>query len=425
MIVIALNPNSKLKKDFSINFPSEYFLVGKINKYYIYFSSLECKLVISRATERINRIFAERKPLPPFIYPLVITIFVTTECNLNCNYCYAKGAKTISPWQRFNSVKDFLDLSIKDNPVDRVRFQGGGEPTLDIDLIKKTISYAKNKYNIKKFEIQTNLLFPEKVAKFIAKNFSYVYGSVDGPEEIQFKNRGITSNQNKIIERNLCYLAKKIPHFSVKCTVSRYSNKRMKEIIDYFWKKGVRNIIFEPIFKMGKAEKSENDFNTPPSLSNFLKEFLKIKKYAERKKVFAFSCFLPLEYSGVYYCGGVSCSPCLTTDGYISTCDEHFLGENDKSPFIIGKIEERGKRIIYNRENISSLRKRNVLNLKTCENCFLKWSCRGQCPSRVFAETGDIYKPNKKKCNLVKKYSKDYLLYKAREILRNKNEEKL
>jgi len=422
MIVFNLNPHQSSKN--FIYFPSELSLIREINGFNIYFSSLECKMVISHKEEGVEKEIINAKPLnySDILTPkYVLSIFMTTKCNLNCNYCYAKGQQTIYYHQNFESVKTFLETFIKkrSKKIDRVRFQGGGEPTLEINLIEKIINYAKNKFNIKKFEIQSNLLFDDKVAKFIGQNFTYVYASIDGPEDIQFKNRGVTPNQNKIIEKNLKYLLTTVPHFVIRSTITKYSCEKMEEIVDYFINVGVKNAVFEPVFKMGKAKYSSNEYNTPPSFNSFLSKFVEIKKYAEKKYLFIFSCFLPLEYSGLYYCGGSSCySICLTTDNFISTCDEHFLGQQDDSPFIIGRFDKLRKKIIYNRNNIKLLKNRNVVNLNSCKNCFLRWSCRGQCPSRTLDNTGDIYKPDQSKCKWIKKYSKEYLLYKAKQILK-------
>jgi len=423
VIDFGLNP---FDENIPIHFYSEFRLIGRIGDHSVYFSSLGSKVIICTDSDPINRKLEEARGKEPEISKFlnkkrVISIFVTTHCNCNCAYCYAKGVQASPPKQSFEKIREFLDAVIDDGrQIDRVRFQGGGEPTTEMPLIKKTIEYAKSRFGITKFEIQTNLLFSEKNAGFIGDNFSYVCASVDGPEEIQAKHRRVSPEENKIIKRNLRHLPKRNLDFSIKCTVSKYSNEKLKEIVDYFSSLGVKTAVFEPVFEMGNASAQASDFNTPPEFSEFLERFTEAKKYGEKKGFFAYSCFLPLEHSGIHYCGGTYCEPCLTTDGYISTCDEHFVGKGDKSPFIIGKMDRKSKKARYNESKIAFLKGRIAPELASCSDCFLKWSCRGQCPSRTLAETGDIYKPNPEKCKIIKQYSREYLLYRARAALDEK-----
>jgi len=413
-------------EDKFVYYYSEFVPIGKIREYNVFFSSLGGKMILCTEKEQIYRKLAEEKNKEPDISrflekKIVVSIYLTTNCNCECAYCYAKATKTEGGKQSFEKIKNFLDMVVGSGvEVVHLRFQGGGEPTLEIPLIKKTVEYARRKHRIERFEIQSNLLFDQKTAQYLGKNFFQVICSVDGMPEIQARQRGVSPEEGRKIERNLKYLLTKNLKIPIKCTVSRYSNNKLREIIDYFSSLGVKEVVMEPVFAMGRASSPESDYNSPPEFEDFLREFTEAKKYGEKQGVFAISCFLPVEFSGLHYCGGVSGTLGLTTDGYISTCDEHFLGEGDSSPFIIGKMDWDKKKAAYDKEKIAVLNGRTALGIAGCQSCFLKWSCRAQCPSRTFAETGDIYKPDRKNCKLIKQYAKEYLLYRAREELNDK-----
>ncbi len=304
--------------------------------------------------------------------------------------------------------------------IGAIRFFGGGEPTLEMGTIKKIVGFAREKYGIGCFEIQSNLLFGKSDAEFIADNFSKIICSVDGPPEIQKMQRGVTPAQSRIIEKNLGFFLSKKIDTMVKCTVSKYSNQMLEEIAEYFAKIGAKKVMMDIICQKGKALVPESDFNTPPGLESFLKNFSKAKKLAEKKGLFVFSWFLPVEFSGIHFCQNqLFCDPCLTTDGYISVCDEHFLGKGNKSPFIIGKVDWEKNKINLFRKKTEALKKRTVPNMPKCSECFLKWSCRGQCPSRCLDLQGDFHKPNEEECRLMKRYSREFLLWKAGQALKH------
>lgn len=80
-----------------------------------------------------------------------ITFVVTEECNLRCRYCYMvkKNNQHIMPREvAFKAVDFILD---KPNPKSAVVLEFiGGEPTLEIDLIKDIIGYFRRQ--ITRFE---------------------------------------------------------------------------------------------------------------------------------------------------------------------------------------------------------------------------------------------------------------------------------
>ena len=109
-----------------------------------------------------------------------ITLYVTDECNFECDYCYQKKGNT------------YMDTSIVDKVVDvfspyltkdcYINFYGG-EPLLAFDRIQHTVQSIKNRLKIQNiiFSISTNgsLLDDEKL-EFLNQNKFSLLLSFDG-----------------------------------------------------------------------------------------------------------------------------------------------------------------------------------------------------------------------------------------------------
>lgn len=129
-----------------------------------------------------------------------ITLQVTQQCNFRCSYCkYANDSELFNhthankymSWETARSAIDFLSKRVRDVSHINIGFYGG-EPLLNLALIKKCINYSKELFEDKQltFSLTTNgsLLSPEK-AKYLIDNGVSITVSLDGPPEIHNKNR--------------------------------------------------------------------------------------------------------------------------------------------------------------------------------------------------------------------------------------------
>ena len=133
-----------------------------------------------------------------------ITLHVTNDCNLRCKYCYAKGGNYDEPRSLMSmSTADKFISFCKENftDVQNIVFFGG-EPLMNI----KVMGFICDKFNslysekqisfLPKFGLITNgTILTERVISFVNKNISFVTVSIDGPKEINDKNR-VFSNGN-------------------------------------------------------------------------------------------------------------------------------------------------------------------------------------------------------------------------------------
>ena len=129
-----------------------------------------------------------------------MTLQLTQECNFRCAYCTygasdfqfqrEHSAKKMSLETAFKAVDFFVEHSVARS--DSALSFYGGEPLLELELIKTIVDYAEKKFFGKSlsFPITTNgsLLTPDVAEYLSAHNFSITI-SLDGTSEIHDRSR--------------------------------------------------------------------------------------------------------------------------------------------------------------------------------------------------------------------------------------------
>lgn len=124
---------------------------------------------------------------------------VTQNCNLRCEYCVFSGSyvnrvhtNKRMDWKVAKRAIDFLyeHSGNSDNEI-LIGFYGG-EPILEIDLIKKCVEYAKKTFRDKdvQFNLTTNAtLLNDEIIDYLFQSDFAITISLDGPEEVQDSHR--------------------------------------------------------------------------------------------------------------------------------------------------------------------------------------------------------------------------------------------
>lgn len=337
----------------------------------------------------------------------MISIFVTTKCNLNCDYCFTNKNQNNHKNQTISLefVKKGIDDYFKDNYMRHVRFFGAGEPTCEFELLKKIHQYARTVGGeAVTFEIQTNGAFSDRIAFWLRDNIDIIWISCDGTPDIQDKHRPFYNDSRKtsdVIRKNIKILqnSRGKSFVGIRATITNENITRQKEMIDYFSELGIQNIWVDPIFpSVGEtACESNSDFD----MMLFAKEFLEATRYAYSKKIF-YGSILTCNFNDSVnkHCRACLPVPHLTTDGYVSACDMALFGKdkNHMSQLIYGEWDETSGEIIYDQNKKRYIQNRTTENLPHCEMCPAKEHCGGYCLGEVLNETGDIYGQKKSVC---------------------------
>lgn len=176
-----------------------------------------------------------------------VTLQVTQDCNLRCEYCFYSGTyngrshrnKKMSKKIALDSIDFLMNHSSAMDKV-RVGFYGG-EPLLEINLIKDVVEYCKTKYNGRTidFGLTTNgILLNVENADFLMNNNFNIMVSIDGPKDEHNKQRIFANGQGSfdIVYANLKTLYQERRDFFEKITInSVYNITHNFDNIKYFF----------------------------------------------------------------------------------------------------------------------------------------------------------------------------------------------
>lgn len=340
----------------------------------------------------------------------MISFYVTTDCNLDCIYCYTNKKEGEHSHQTldYEFAKAGIDDYYKSNYKKHIRFFGAGEPTTRIELIKKIYDYAKTKDESTISEIQSNGCFSESVAEWLGKHIDIIWISSDGmPKDQNYYRPFLGGGESSaVLERNLKYLITYGKGTTgIRTTVTMNNVTKQIENIQYFETLGIKNFWVDPIFPVV----GEEDPIEKIDMDLFVEEFVKAVKYAYSHGM-TYGSILTCNFDepGEYACRALLPVPHLTTDGYVSACDMALFGNdnNHMNVFIYGKWNPEKGKIEYDQKKIEFLQSRKLSNLKKCSNCEVGEYCRGYCPGEVTNETKNLFGCKNQICEPTKKIFK-------------------
>lgn len=345
-----------------------------------------------------------------------LTLLVTRKCNLRCVYCYA-SAKDFGRVMDLNFALKSLDWFERqlNGKTIRVSFHGGGEPTLEIGLIKEIVArayYLSGKSGKKaRFQIVTNGTFNAYTADWLIDNNFGISISADGPPDIQDRNRPFVdgSGSSNVVERNIKYLVNKKHPFTVRLTFSPIDD--IEKIVTYFGDLGVRSLHIEPLFPYGRDYKqvifgNGNDQNIySPRGKEFVESFFKAMDVAKIYGIKITNSHLGhlAKWSG-YFCGSASGrSMIVTDDGFISGCLEVVDAQDlNFNTFRLGSFSWIKDEFVVDEKVLSTFQERHSDTLSCCNKCFARYVCSGGCAVKAVRVSGNFMTKDVPYCEFTK-----------------------
>ncbi len=193
---------------------------------------------------------------------------VSLRCDYSCPYCQVSRQTT--EMGRFDmseeTARAAIDFTFRSpSPAIKIEFQGG-EPLLNLPLIRFIVTNAKKRNEIEKrdlqFVIATNLSYLDSdVLAFCQENDIFLSTSLDGPEDLHNKNRPRPGQNGhaltvKAIETVRAELGRE--RISALMTTTEASLGRVRDIIDEYLVRGFRNIFLRSLSPYGFAIKTKN-----------------------------------------------------------------------------------------------------------------------------------------------------------------------
>lgn len=180
-----------------------------------------------------------------------ITLIVTEDCNLHCNYCFEHNKSR--RYMTFETAKAALDqlLKLGHDYQDIIIEFSGGEPLLNFDLITRVFNYARGlKLEGKRlnFQIGTNgTLLTDAMKRWFENHACVSLGlSLDGTREIHNTNRDGSYDE---ISKNFTFFRRY--NNSVKMTISPSTIGHLAECVEHIHGLGFTleaNVVFEDVW---------------------------------------------------------------------------------------------------------------------------------------------------------------------------------
>ena len=345
----------------------------------------------------------------PYCDKRVISFLLTTRCNMRCAYCY--GARNadykVLDWDfAKRALHDFVGIA----GLNHIRFFADGEPTTEMELLKKIFNAAKKMQPNIISEVQTNGVFNEETAEWLGKNMDYIYISLDLLPEDNDKYRVAVNGKpsSPFILKNLQYfkdMPNKKAKIGLRATITNYNIERQKEAIDYYLDNyGIDIFWVDPIFPPVCEE--EEKIYEPIDMMQFAKTFVDAHNYAWERDVF-YESNLTTNFDGKTDKACRSCLPMphLTVDGYLSACEMSTYGENagKMASMIYARYDAETDKIIYSEEKLKTLRSRTLANMPTeCQSCVAAEHCAGYCLGETLNENGSLFKVKTRVCRALR-----------------------
>lgn len=376
---------------------------------------------VSAAREEIKTLKAQgvldsKASTPPELKysPIVkaMCLNVSHNCNLACNYCFAAGG-TYNDARRnmpFDVAKQAIDFLVAHSATRRnleVDFFGG-EPTLNLDVVKRTVGYARSleAINNKKFRftITTNAYsLTEQDVEFFNKEMYNVVISIDGRKEIHDrvrKNRGGEGSFDRVIKNALMFRRLRKGQYYVRGTFTAANLDFSKDVL-YLNDLGFDQLSIEPVVLPEgdpmAIKQSDYEF-VKGEYEKLAGEYIKRRKTDKWFNFFHFMLDLdsaPCESKRLKGCGAGCEYLAVAPSGDIYPCHQF----DGKEAFKLGNVSDGALNDALRKEFFDV----SVLTKPKCRECWAKYNCSGGCIANSYNCNGTISEPYEGACELMKK----------------------
>jgi putative peptide-modifying radical SAM enzyme len=341
---------------------------------------------------------------PSVMKSMFFHIILTTECNLQCKYCFGEALEDVDDY--FSNLEvDYLlpkkinyDINVLNRfckkDLDCVFTFYGGEPLLCIDELKKIMDNVQAKL----FMIQTNGLLLDCLDPEYLNRFNTILISIDGDEALTDFYRGNETykrviNNLKLIRRNE-FDGELIARMTVMEQTDIYKQVRWLLNNDEFSFSSVHWQLNAGFWKTDFARRdfkqwSEDNYNPGiRRLARFWVDYMEEKGAVLRLYPFLgiAQSLLSGEKKSLLRCGGGWINYTIQTDGYIIPCPTMW-GMKD---YYLGHISD-----------VDPAKLRKVFVDKPCTECDILNLCGGRC---IYANVTKRWSPKaySEVCNTVR-----------------------
>ncbi|MDR1915767.1 MAG: radical SAM protein [Synergistaceae bacterium] len=339
----------------------------------------------------------------------VLALCPSTKCNLRCMYCSGNAGNcsdTLMDWDLAKTAIDYYFAHAREKDAYVLQFHGGGEPMLNMGVIKKSIDYARSiaegKGGRLTTKISTNGYFSPDTARWAADTFNDVSLSLDGPPDIHDRQRPTMNGKGSydVACRTLRILEEKGVHLRINTVITNYGIDRMEEIIGH-----IRSVTRTTELRLLPMEYCGRCAESGASPLDFERYALNLEELLPAALSLDFDLLDVLEnadyYTDGHYCRACGYVMCVAPHGRISTCIEVMDEASGVDDLLIGRYD--GEKIVIDWNAVFRLRDRTYHNLEPCKKCAFRSNCSGNCLVRAGRKNGTVMSVDPDACAMTKK----------------------
>ena len=341
-----------------------------------------------------------------------LCLHICHDCNLRCRYCFADegayhAAREMMSWETAKAAIDFLLKNSGKRKVLEVDFFGG-EPLMNLGVIKETVYYAKEEAAKlgKKFLFTTTtnaLLLDDETIEFLNAEMENVVLSIDGRKEVHDAVRKTVNGKGSfdaVIEKIRKFVRSRgDKHYYVRGTFTAKNLDFSKDVL-FLADQGFDSISMEPVVT-DIPDLQIREEHLPAIKREYealCDEYLRRDEAGEGFNFFHFNIDLeggPCLQKRVSACGAGNEYFSVVPNGDIYPCHQ-FAGD---PKWKMGDVFE-GKLDPAIRAKFANS---CLFTRKKCGDCFAKFICSGGCSANNYHYNGDIEEPYRMTCEMMKK----------------------
>ena len=341
-----------------------------------------------------------------------LCLHVSHDCNLRCKYCFAdEGAyHSVREVMSLETAKAAVDFLLKESGNRRVLEIDffGGEPLMNLDVVKETVRYAKAEAEKvgKRFLFTTTtngLLLDDETIAFFNEEMENVVLSLDGRPEIHDAVRKTVSGKGSfaaVIGKIKEFVKSRgDKHYYVRGTFTAKNLDFASDVL-FLADEGFDSISMEPVVTdIGELHIGEEHLSTiEKEYERLCEEYIRREEEGKGFNFFHFNIDLeggPCLQKRVSACGAGNEYFSVVPNGDIYPCHQ-FAGD---AKWRMGSV--------YEGVIDAGLRKKFaescLFTRKKCGDCFAKFICSGGCNANNYHFSGDINEPYEMTCAMMKK----------------------
>lgn len=350
--------------------------------------------------------------------PTMVTLFMTTACNLRCTYCYASAGDTPQKSMPLETAKRGIRFVARNAQAlgrreIEIAYHGGGEPTTHWSVMRDSLAYARalgRELSLRVYaSTASNGVLSDRQVDWIVEHLDGVSLSFDGLPEAHDKHRLTVSGQGSshLVMKTMERFDAAGFDYGVRMTVTRDQISRLPDSVELVCSRfRPSRLQVEPAYQLGRWKEAPS-----AETEEFIAAYRQAQERARRySREIAFSA-ARVGLLTNHFCGVTQDSFALSPDGNVSGCYEVF-SEEDKlaSTFFYGRPIPGTDDYEFNLAALDALRSQSVDQREFCAGCYAKWHCGGDCLNKAYSASGTTEFQGSDRCHITRELTKDQLL---------------